>query len=260
MRRPKIGVSMLFCLGKPFRKMMQQLAQVDTKYIEIVDDGFHSLNKKRVAILNEVARSTDKEFTVHGPFADMNIASPSKSIRKATMKRLEQSMIHASTLNAGLWIFHPGNQTGISMFYPGQEWKQNIESIRKLQKFAKGLGLEIAVENLPEKYGFLMKKPEDFVKLYEESDLDIGIVLDVGHANLEGQTEFFIKRIPTKIAHIHVSDNMGENDQHLGIGYGKIDWQHFAEMLREANYQKNIMVESIENVQASLQRLRELLH
>jgi sugar phosphate isomerase/epimerase len=58
---------------------------------------------------------------------------------------------------------------------------------------------------------------------------------------------------------MHVSDNMGENDQHLGIGYGKIDWQRFAETLREIAYDKKVMVESVERVEESLQKLRQLL-
>jgi sugar phosphate isomerase/epimerase len=52
---------------------------------------------------------------------------------------------------------------------------------------------------------------------------------------------------------------MGENDQHLGIGYGKINWQRFAETLREIAYDKTIMIESVEHVEESLQKLRHML-
>jgi sugar phosphate isomerase/epimerase len=52
---------------------------------------------------------------------------------------------------------------------------------------------------------------------------------------------------------------MGENDQHLGIGYGKIDWQRFAETLREIAYDKKVMVESVEHVEESLKKIRQLL-
>jgi len=52
---------------------------------------------------------------------------------------------------------------------------------------------------------------------------------------------------------------MGENDQHLGVGYGKINWQRFAETLREIAYDKTVMVESTEHVEESLQKLKKLL-
>jgi sugar phosphate isomerase/epimerase len=256
----KIGLSMLYCLGGPFNKMVRRLATVDTPYIEVVDDGLQALDKKRVIILKEAGKLRGIKYTVHAPFADINIASPSKPMLTATLKRLKESMAYANALNAKLWVFHPGNKTGISMFYPGEDWKQNSESIHELRKTADEYGLNIAIENLPEKYGFIMKTPEDFQKFYKETGLkDVGIVLDVGHANLEGQTESFLRKLPDKIVHMHVSDNMGENDQHLGVGYGKINWQKFAETLREIAYDKMVMVESAEHVKESLQKLRQLL-
>ncbi|MCJ7560701.1 sugar phosphate isomerase/epimerase [Candidatus Bathyarchaeota archaeon] len=259
MPQAKLGLSMLHCLSEPFSKMIRRLATVETPYIEVIDDGLHTLSKKRVSMLNEAAKSRSIKYTVHAPFADMNIASPSKPMLNATLKRLKQSIAYANNLNAQLWVFHPGSQTGISMFYPGKAWKQNNESIRALCKTAEDYGVKIAIENLPEKYGFIMKNAEDFKKFYEEISLDIGIVLDVGHANLEGQTEHFLKKLPHRIMHIHVSDNMGENDQHLGIGYGKISWQWFAETLKEIAYDRTVMIESVEHVEESLQKLKQLL-
>lgn len=260
MPKPKIGLSMLYCLSEPFDKMVKRLNKVETRYVEVLDEGFHALNKKRVTTLNQIAKSHSIEYTVHAPFADINIASPSKPILTASFKRLKESMAYANALNAKLWIFHPGNRTGISMFYPGEDWKQNIKGILELHETAETYGLNIAIENLPEKYGFLMKQPEDFTKFYKETSLNnVGIALDVGHANLEAQTESFLRKIPDKIVHMHVSDNTGENDQHLGIGYGKINWQRFAETLRGIAYDKTVMVESTEHVKESLQKLKKLL-
>jgi sugar phosphate isomerase/epimerase len=260
MPKPKIGLSMLYCLSEPFDKMIKRLNKVETRYVEVLDEGFHALNKNRVATLNQTAKSRGIEYTAHAPFADINIASPSKPILTASLKRLKESMAYANALNAKLWVFHPGNKTGISSFYPSEDWKQNIRGIRELHETAEEYGLNIAIENLPEKYGFLMKKPEDFQKFYKETSLnDVGIALDMGHANLEAQTEQFLKKLPDKIVHIHVSDNMGENDQHLGIGYGKINWQQFTETLHEIAYDKKVMIESVEHVKESLQKLRQLL-
>ena len=259
MPKPKIGVSMLYCLSEPFHKMIKRLAKVEVQLVEVVDEGLHELSKKRVAKLNELAKAKGIRYTVHAPFADINIASPSKPMLNASIKRLEQSMAYASDLNAQLWVFHPGAKTGISSFYPNQDWKQNIQTIKELHETAEKHGLNTAIENLPEKYGFIMRNPEDFQKFYKQTSLnDVGITLDVGHANLESQTINFLKKLPDKIVHMHISDNMGENDQHLGIGYGKIDWQQFAETLKEIAYDKNIIIEAIEHVPESLQKLREM--
>ena len=259
MPRIKIGLSMLYCLGEPFNKMVQRLATVETPYVEVIDDGLHTLDKKRVSTLKEAGKSHGIKYTVHAPFADINIASPSKPMLNTSLKRLRQSMAYANALNAQLWVFHPGVKTGISMFYPGEDWKQNIESIRLLHKTAEEHGVKIAIENVPEQYYFVMKTVEDFAKFYKETNLNIGLVLDVGHANLNGQIELFLRTFAGKIAHIHVSDNMGEMDQHLGIGYGKINWQRFAETLKETAYDKTVIVESVEHVEESLRKLKQLL-
>jgi sugar phosphate isomerase/epimerase len=259
MPKPKIGLSMLYCLGEPFNKMVQRLATVETPYIEVVDDGLHALNKKRVSILNEVGKSRGIEYTVHAPFADINIASLSKPLLNATLKRLKQSIGHANALNAQVWVFHPGIKTGISPFYPGKDWKQNIESTRALHKTAEEHGVNIAIENVPDPYPFVIKTVKDFAKFYNETNLNISLVLDVGHANLNGQIELFLKTFTSKIAHIHASDNMGEADQHLGISYGKINWQRFAETLREIAYDKTVIIESVEHVEESLKKLKQLL-
>jgi len=258
MSKPKIGLSMLYCLGEPFPKMLKQLQTAPTQYIEVVDDGYHTLSKQRVAALNQIAKKSGLQFTVHSPFADINIASPSKPMRKAAMKRLTQSIQYAADLNAKLWVLHPGAKSGISMFYPGQDWKQNVESIQTLTETAKKYGVTVAVENLPEKYGFLMKSAADFQRFYTDSGLETGIVLDFGHANLEGQIEGFLTKLPSKILHVHVSDNHGETDQHLGLGYGKIDYKKIAAELKQTGFAGTIVIESVDHVQETLQKLKEL--
>jgi sugar phosphate isomerase/epimerase len=57
---------------------------------------------------------------------------------------------------------------------------------------------------------------------------------------------------------MHVSDNDGAYDMHLGIGYGTIDWDSVAKAVKQAKYSNVIMLESIEHVEESLQTLRKL--
>jgi sugar phosphate isomerase/epimerase len=239
--------------------MVKELGSAGTTCIEVVDDGYHMLSKKRVRRLNEAAASFGLRYSVHAPFSDLNIASPSKPMLKASMKRLMKSMKFACDLDAYLWVFHPGGKSGISSFYPGADWKQNEASIGKVHAAAKDFGLNIAMENLPEKYNFLMKTPQDFSLFYEETGLDdIGIVLDTGHAHLEGQIQPFLERLPAKIVHIHVSDNHGIADEHLGLGLGSIDWKSFAKMLKSVNFSGTVLSESVFDVKETLLKLKQL--
>lgn len=260
MVKSEIGLSMLYCLGESFNKMTEQLVRTEVSRVEIVDDGFHALNRRRVSILKDLGETYGLKYSVHAPFADVNIASPSKIILKAVLKRLEISIVNASALNAYVWVFHPGAKTGISMFYPGMDWLQNRKTAQLLYRIADEHGVKIAIENVPEPYPFVMKSVEQFTKFYEEVNEDIGMVLDVGHANLNGQTESFLETLADRIVHVHVSDNDGESDQHLGIDYGTIDWQNVANVLRRVSYDGVVVVESVEHVGESVKKLRQLFH
>ena len=259
MTKPKVGVSMLYCLGEPFNQAVKHLGGVGTRTIEVVDDGIHELSKKRVTTLKETAKSYNLEYSLHAPFADINIASPSKTMLTASMKRLKQSMTYASEMDAKVWVFHPGAKTGIGQFYPGADWKQNNQSITELFRIAEDFGVNIALENLPAKYYFFMSKPEEFVRFYRETNLPVGIAMDFGHANLEGQIEPFFNLLTDKIVHIHASDNDGSDDQHLGIGQGKIDYNSLAQTLKKIGYNKSVIVESTTNVKETVRKLKQLL-
>ncbi|MEM3642177.1 MAG: sugar phosphate isomerase/epimerase family protein, partial [Candidatus Bathyarchaeia archaeon] len=222
--------------------MTKRILENEIEYIEIVDDGFHTLNKQRAATLAELGKSHGLKYSVHAPFADINIASPSKPMLKAMLKRIEKSISCTRVLDAYLWVFHPGLQTGISMFYPGMDWIQNLKTVRRLCKMASDYGVKIAIENVPEPYHFLMKSVDDFARFYEEINEGICLVFDVGHANLNGQIERFLSFFRDKIAHMHVHDNDGKSDQHLGVGYGTIDWEKFAALLKEMSYDKSLIV------------------
>jgi sugar phosphate isomerase/epimerase len=252
-------VSSLYCLGESFRKMSKRLMKIQAEYVEIVDDGFHALNKQRVATLNDIGVSNGLKYSVHAPFADVNISSPSKPLLKAMLKRLEYSIMHAQALNSYLWVFHPGMKTGISLFYPNMAWLQNLKSVQKLAKASKEYGVPIAIENVPEPYPCLMKSVEDFENFYAQMNENIGIVLDVGHTNINGQTESFLRTLESKIVHLHVSDNDGKSDQHLGVGRGTVDWRGLIMLLKESAYDGTVVIESVDHVEESLQKLRELL-
>jgi len=258
MAKIKIGLSMLFCLGEPFQSLVRRLREVDVSYVELLDEGLHRLENKRIKTLKEIAESKDLKLTLHSPFADINIAAANPVLRKTILELQQKSIVHASQLDCQVWVFHPGLRTGVSPFYPGKDWELNLESVRTLLKFARRNNVKIAIENVPEPPPFLMKNVEDFSRFYNELGEDIGLTLDVAHANLNNEIQDFITHFSDKIVHVHVSDNDGIHDSHLGIGYGNIEWESVAETMKKVGYSKVVMLESVDHVKESLQTLRTL--
>jgi len=254
-----IGLSMLYCLGEPFPSLGRRLQKVAVERVELVDDGWHALDQKRVRALKEIGESKGLTYTLHAPFADINIAAPAQDMRNFVIKRLEESMKLARLLDCRLMVFHPGMRTGISSFYPGADWKINIESVRRLLELSQRHGVEVAIENCPEPFGFLLKNVEQFSQFFNELGEDLGLVLDVGHSNISGQTHAFIEAFGERIVHVHAHDNEGKHDQHLGVGHGTVDWSQFAEDIRKARFKGTVMVESCSRIEESVDALRKLL-
>ena len=258
MAKPEIGLSMLYCLDEPFNSVLKRLPELTLNHIELPDEGLHTLNKRRIKNLKEAAEAHNLDFVVHAPWAGINIATPSPALRRAVLKRLTKSLVLSVQLGCRLWLFHPGSRTGLSPIYPGKDWQLNLESVRTLLQVARREGVNVAIENTPEPFPSLMKRADDFHRFYEDLEDDIGMVLDVAHANLNSQIQDFLEQFSKRIVHIHVSDNDGANDLHLGIGYGSIDWENVTKLVKEADYSNVIMIESTEHVEESIQSLRRL--
>lgn len=257
MVKPEIGLSMLYCLGEPFDKMIKQIPLVSTTCVELVDDGLHGLDKNRITALNGIRWSCNKKYTVHAPFVGINIALPQGPLLNATLKRLKNSIASASALECEQWVFHPGLKTATSMFYPGMDWNQNLDSVRQLVRYARRQDVKACIENGME--AFVMKNVDEFRRFYNEIGEDVGLVLDTGHANITGQLEGFLLEFSNRLVHLHVHDNHGKFDEHLSVGDGNIDWKMVGQYLRKAPFEKTVIIESVQHVEESIRKVEQLL-
>jgi len=248
---------MLYTIGEPFEKMVEEIPKTGARYVEVVDDGAHVLDQKRVLALKSVKDSHDVEYTVHAPFTGINISLQDEALLNATMKRLKKSIVNSASLDCRLWVFHPGMKAGVSMFYPGMDWTRNLQSVRLLSKFANEHHVKTAIENIMEP--FVLKSVTEFQRFYSELNEDVGLTLDTGHANLIGEVDSFLTELSDKLVHVHAQDNLGKVDQHLGIGYGSINWQSFADLLKKTSFEGIVILESVEHIEESIGKLKQLL-
>jgi sugar phosphate isomerase/epimerase len=92
-----------------------------------------------------------------------------------------------------------------------------------LERFA-ALGVTVAFENVEE------PDPASAIALLGSlRAYPCGFCLDVGHAHAVTALEprDWVERLGTRIVHLHVHDNLGDDDRHLPPGQGSID---FAEL------------------------------
>jgi sugar phosphate isomerase/epimerase len=259
MNQIKIGLSMLFCLGEGFPLMLERLDELNVHYVELIDDGLHILDEKRVEALNHMSGRFNIEYTIHAPFSDLNIATTDSKLRRFILKRMEKSLQYAHQLDCKLWVFHPGHHSAISSFYPSMDWYTNLQSVKTLLQLSRKYNVKIGMENIPGIFPTLLVNLDDFSRFFKELGEDVGIVLDVGHANVNGNVRIFMDKFRDRIVHIHVSDNDGKKDLHLAVGKGTVDWQEFARAVKRIQFRGIVMIESVEDVRQSLETLTQLL-
>ena len=257
-----VGVSTLPFVYEPFDLLPETILRLPTKYVEVLDDGLHELNGDRVRILTELARSHNLTYSVHAPFADVNIATTSDCLLQAALDRLKRSLFHASRLEAKMFVLHSGceaallNQCTPDDVYRRMARERNLESVRRLLRIAEDYGVRVGLEN---GIGNLIRTAAEAGEFLRSLNAEIGLVFDVAHANLFGEAHSYFEALKERIVHMHVSDNDGKRDQHVGIGHGDMNWGYFADMLRKADYHGAVIVESESDVEESVLTLKHLL-
>jgi sugar phosphate isomerase/epimerase len=114
-------------------------------------------------------------------------------------------------------------------------------SIEELLRIAEPLGVQIAVEVIPNE----LSRPGSIVHFVED-DLDgVGICLDFGHAHLDGDVLDAVETVSEHLVATHVHDNNGRTDDHLLPFEGTIDWAGTLLAVQKVGYDGPFMFEIV---------------
>jgi sugar phosphate isomerase/epimerase len=168
------------------------------------------------------------------------IASAIPELRDAAVGEIERDMHVFAKLGAKKVNVHPYTDVPLH----GSRWirEANIDSLQRLLRTAKELGLKLMMENMAPNFN----SPRDLSMIFAAVP-DLGLHLDVGHANLETEHNFTVELaslFSDRLEHVHFSDNNGGNlDLHLPLGVGKIDWSWVVHILKRVGYDGTITLE-----------------
>lgn len=201
----------------------------DPEYLEKEIDG---LEKHIDAIKNIKSRS------VHGPFADLCLGSSDKIIREVTRNRFEYAYDVAEKLKAKNLVLHHGYVPKTS--YPPNWIKRSFTFFDDF--FAnKNNDIKIHLENVLE---FDSDMLFELIEGLQGKNIDV--CLDIGHAHCNSKISVveWIKRLKDKIGYVHIHDNNGLEDEHLGLGMGNIPLDEVCEALERYSPQAIWAIES----------------
>jgi sugar phosphate isomerase/epimerase len=133
-----------------------------------------------------------------------------------------------------------------------------LDLLEGWQERARRAGVTLCLENMSE-------QPSDFAPAFQRT-WDLGMTLDVGHGQIlsRSNTSFgFAAQFGDRIRHLHLHDNHGgggvQDDLHLPIGQGCVDFAGILAALRAAGYRGGFSLEvGLEHVVAGREVLRRI--
>ncbi len=172
----------------------------------------------------------------------LNIAAVEKRDRIAAMDEIRRAIEVAEQAPFQFLVQHVGISRETSS---EQKLESAMTSLEHLRAFAKPLGVQIVVENIPND----LSTPESLVELLRTARFtDVGVCFDVGHAHMGPGIPQAFETLKALIRTTHVHDNEQQRDAHLWPGSGTIDWKETLALLRTAPQVPALLLE-IEGVE-----------
>ena len=220
--------------------------------LEIVEKEFGAMEivaEAKHGAWNIERESFNIAISIHAPFNDINLASLKEEHRLFSLREIKRIIEVASKKNIDVVTIHPGWPSPLSMLDEEGVKERAARSIRDLDKEADNLGITLCVENMPIK--------NFFSDVSELGTVAENICLDVGHANITGTLDGFLKD-SKKIGNLHLHENCGELDEHLPLTGDHIDIKNIISHLRDYRGFMVIEARSIEEALRSRDFLKNI--
>ncbi|MBN2225972.1 MAG: sugar phosphate isomerase/epimerase [candidate division Zixibacteria bacterium] len=166
---------------------------------------------KHIELIREIS---GRSF--HGAFGDLCAGSFDVMVRDLARYRFQQSYDIASQLGISHLILHHGYVPGTS--HP-DGWIKRVSVFWREFLADKPDSLRVHLENHLERD---VRMFADVIDAIGDSRVDV--CLDVGHVHCNARQDVsaWVETLGTRIGYVHLHDNNGSSDEHLGFGRGTI--------------------------------------
>lgn len=206
----------------------------DKAHIREVGNWFRSSGVQFHSMHSPLYMSNDFSHGVEPP---LNIVDPDKRRRIDAMDEIKRALEVAEFAPFRFLIQHVGVSNEM---YESRKFEAALSSIEHLRAFARPLGVNLIVENIPNE----LSTPEKLVELIKTLHYDdLGVCFDTGHAHLMSSVHQAFRVLEERICSTHVHDNKRDRDAHLWPGEGNIDWNQTMQSLRSAPQAPSLVLE-----------------
>jgi sugar phosphate isomerase/epimerase len=205
------------------------------------------VSKDRRKRIRTLAKRLGLQVCVHSVTNAVNVAWTNSRIREESLSQVKEAIEFTHDVGAELLTVHPGWKDLFGYRYPDEAYALAIEGHRELAEVASDYGVRIGIENMPPFWlSFCTDPKEAYAMIQAVNRENVGLTLDVGHANLLGAKaiEEFVTTLNDRIFLVHIHDNDGKRDQHNVIGEGTINFHQLISLLVQANINVPLSIES----------------
>lgn len=247
-------------VNAPFDKLADGLLDL------FVDQGLQpeiglegeALYRRSASEFQEVAetlRSNNLHCTLHAPFFDLAAGALDPGILAASRDKLRRAFALIPIFKPQTIVCHLGYEENKHGYKHEQWFCAARQTWQELLTIAETNHTVLALENTYE------KKPTEHRHMLETLDSSYAqFCLDVGHLLAFAQSPWqeWLPIMNPWLSHLHLHDNTGEKDSHLGIGLGNFDFTGLFTYLAANSVSPSITIEphSEEDLLTSLDALR----
>ena len=174
-----------------------------------------------------------------GPQTVVTLTETVKSKRVAMVDEVKRAIEVSEVIPCRYLIQHIGV---LHEEYDERKLDAAFSSLEELNLFAKARGVEILIENIPNR----LSTAERIMHFLNTTHLKNGVCLDTGHANLMEGVPAAFDILKDRIRSTHVHDNDGKRDIHWfprQVEGGTINWNETMELLRSREHQYPLALE-----------------
>lgn len=127
---------------------------------------------------------------------------------------------------------------------PEEQWRAGVENVRQLGEYARGLGLEIALELEPFKLS-LVNTVDTMLQFLDDVGMPAVVQAncDISHLYLMNIQAREVERLAGRIAHVHLSDCNGKVHGDLPPGRGVVPIKDYLAAIRDTGFDRTVSIE-----------------
>jgi len=173
---------------------------------------------------------SSRRFTVHAPYEGIFPASNDPGERKRAFEIFRLLLERIADLRPEVIVFHPYYRRGGEGLALDEWLKRSEEFWGRMATEVAECGARIALENIYE------EEPEPLRLLLDRlPEEEVGLCFDTGHFNAFSRASLsqWINAFGKRIFELHLHDNHGASDEHLGMGRGTFPFDELFLLLKE---------------------------